>query len=93
MHSVSPGVRTRTARARRPAPPRLEELESRLTPYAVSGGAWPVPQLITISFVPDGTILGYDGSGQALTSTLFHDFAALGSTTAPRSPRPTCRRS
>jgi hypothetical protein len=46
-----------------------------------SGGAWPDPQFITISFVPDGTILGYDGQGNALTSTLFQDFAALGSTT------------
>ncbi len=62
------------------ARPRLEGLEERLVPYAVSGNAWVVPQRVTISFMPDGTLLGYNGQGQAVTSTLFHDFAALGST-------------
>jgi hypothetical protein len=33
----------------------LETLESRVVPYNVSGNAWPHPELITISFVPDGT--------------------------------------
>jgi hypothetical protein len=40
------------------ARPALEALESRLTPYAVSSNVWPAPQLITISFEPDGTALG-----------------------------------
>jgi hypothetical protein len=49
--------------------PQVELLESRLTPYALSGNAWPSPQLITISFVPDGTVLGSNGSGP-ITSNL-----------------------
>jgi hypothetical protein len=55
-------------------------LESRITPYVTSGGAWPQPQRVTISFVPDGTVLGYDGFGNTLTSTLQHDFNASWST-------------
>ena len=35
--------------------PHLEELESRITPYAVSGNAWTHPELISLSFAPDGT--------------------------------------
>jgi predicted Zn-dependent protease len=38
--------------------PRLEDLESRLVLYSASGYAWPSPQLITISFMPDGTNIG-----------------------------------
>ena len=38
--------------------PSVEKLEARLVPYAVSGAAWPSPQLITISFEPDGTNIG-----------------------------------
>jgi hypothetical protein len=39
-------------------------------PYAVTGNAWPHPQLITLSFVPDGTNLG------GVTSNLFSAFNA-----------------
>ncbi len=53
--------------------PRLETLESRLVPYSISGNAWPHPELITIGFVPDGTILGSDGQGP-ITSNLISDF-------------------
>src|SRR5947209_6122136 len=80
MRYLPPGARTSTARTPRHAVLRLEELESRITPYVTSGGAWVNPQLVTISFVPDGTVLGYNGLGQALTSTMFHDFAYLGTT-------------
>ena len=38
--------------------PLLEELESRVVLYSASGNHWPVPQLITISIMPDGTNLG-----------------------------------
>src|SRR5262249_39994208 len=38
--------------------PQLEQLETRITPYATSGNAWPSAQLITIGFVPDGTWMG-----------------------------------
>jgi hypothetical protein len=51
----------------------FEELESRLVPYSVSGNAWPSPQLVTISFVPDGTILG-SNSGGYIYSNLFATF-------------------
>jgi hypothetical protein len=51
----------------------LEALESRITPYSVSGNAWPAPQLITISFVPDGTIVSTSGSNYVY-SNLFATF-------------------
>jgi hypothetical protein len=40
------------------ARPDVESLESRLVLYSATGNAWPHPQLITISFMPDGTNLG-----------------------------------
>src|SRR5947209_3574643 len=52
---------------------RVEELEPRVVPYAVTGNAWPQPQLITISFVPDGTLIGYNQNGP-IYSTLLADF-------------------
>lgn len=52
---------------RRP-PLHLEALETRLVPYSVSGNAWPHPELVTLSFVPDGTNLG------GATSNLFATF-------------------
>ena len=61
---------TRSAPVRRQARPRLEGLEDRVVPYAVSGNAWPNPQLVTISFIPDGTNLG------GVSSSLFADFNA-----------------
>jgi hypothetical protein len=36
----------------------VESLESRWVPYALSGNAWANPELVTISFEPDGTTLG-----------------------------------
>jgi hypothetical protein len=78
---TSPGLfrkrpRWRPARARR-ALPRLEPLESRTVPYSASGNLWPHPELITISFVPDGTDLG------GKSSNLFATFdSAFGSTSA-----------
>jgi Matrixin len=47
---------------------QLEALESRIVPYVLSGSAWPSPQLITISFMPDGTTV--DGQ----VSNLFAKF-------------------
>src|SRR5439155_243673 len=49
--------------------PKLEPLESRIVPYSVSGDSWPFPQLVTISFVPDGTLLNATN-----TSNLFATF-------------------
>ena len=56
--------------SQRRARPSLEELESRLVPYATSGNAWPAPERVTISFVPDGTVLG-TSNGATTTSNLF----------------------
>jgi hypothetical protein len=43
--------------------PHLEELEARVVPYSTSGNLWPHAQLVTISFVPDGTNLnGYSSN-------------------------------
>jgi hypothetical protein len=51
----------------------LEHLETRVVPYAVTGNAWPNPQLITISFVPDGTVVSTSGTS-LVTSNLFAAF-------------------
>jgi predicted Zn-dependent protease len=69
-------ARARTGRARL----AVEQLEAREVPYALNGGAWVHPELVTISFVPDGTFLEYDSHGQAITSSLFADFNARWST-------------
>ena len=49
---------SRTLRRRTRICPALEGLESRVVLYSATGSAWPNPQLITISFMPDGTNLG-----------------------------------
>ncbi len=65
--------------------PQVECLEELTVPYAVSGNEWIRPELITISLVPDGTVIGYDGTGAAVTSTLVADFNAnVGGTVAWR---------
>jgi hypothetical protein len=53
--------------------PTLEVLEERLVPYSASGNAWPHPALITLSFVPDGTIIGSNSNGYVY-SNLFSTF-------------------
>jgi hypothetical protein len=58
-----------SVRRRNDVRPILEGLESRVVLYSASGNAWPNPQLVTISFMPDGTSLG----GGA-TSNLFATF-------------------
>src|SRR5437588_8264903 len=60
--------------SRRPAL-GLEQLESRLVLYTASGNAWPSPQLVTISFVPDGTIIATSGQNY-VGSNLFAKFNA-----------------
>jgi hypothetical protein len=67
--------------SRRPAPV-LEPLEARVVPYAVTGNAWPSPQLVTISFMPDGTTISTNGT-QLVGSNLFSKFnAKFGSASA-----------
>jgi hypothetical protein len=77
-NGLKPGARRLRVKFR--ARPQLEELESRTVPYAVTGNAWPHPNLVTISFVPDGTILA-SGVGGYYTSNLFATFnSKFGST-------------
>ena len=59
----------RPARRRNSVCPAVEGLESRVVLYSATGNAWPNPQLITISFMPDGTNLG-----GGVTSNLFSTF-------------------
>src|SRR4051812_25103108 len=69
-------------RKSRKAVPSLETLESRLAPYSASGNAWPAAQLVTISFVPGGTIVSTSGASY-VTSNLFSTFnTKFGSTAA-----------
>jgi hypothetical protein len=67
-----------TTKHRRSSPSRaslaVESLEARVVPYATSGNAWPHPNLVTISFEPDGTNLG------GVFSNLFASFNAKWST-------------
>ncbi len=35
----------------------VEVLESRIVPFALTGTAWPHPNYVTLSFVPDGTVI------------------------------------
>jgi hypothetical protein len=58
---------------RAPVRPSVEALEDRLVPYALSGNAWPHPERITLSFVPDGTIVGSGANGY-IRSNLFATF-------------------
>jgi hypothetical protein len=70
-------ARRRSAhKSRLTARPSIEALESRLVPYSASGNAWANPQLITLSFVPDGTVLA-QSNGSYLTSNLFATFDSI----------------
>ncbi len=61
--AARPGRRPDSRKSR----PDLESLESRLVLYSATGNAWLNPQVITISFMPDGTNLG--GVNSNLVST------------------------
>jgi hypothetical protein len=62
-------VRNTSTRVRK-ARLQVEALESRLTPYALSGNSWLQSQLVSLSFMPDGTNLG------GATSSMFSAFNA-----------------
>src|SRR4051794_8233347 len=64
----------KTSRRVARALPRLEGLEERITPYHISGNAWAHPEMVTISFVPDGTVLGLNGDGSQRLSNLLSTF-------------------
>jgi hypothetical protein len=64
------------------ARPALEMLEDRVVPYTTTGNIWPHPQLISISFMPDGTPMSA-AVGSNIKSNLFSTFnAKFGSTAA-----------
>ncbi len=74
MHllDLSSGRNCRVPRAARRPSLRVEAFEDRLTPYSVSGNAWPIPDRITVSFVPDGTLVnGVASNLQATFNTKF----------------------
>jgi len=57
--------------------PEVENLESRVVQYSASGNAWVHPELITISFMPDGTnIAGNSSNMQATFDAKFGSTAA-----------------
>ncbi len=66
--SVRRERKPRLTRRRNKACPGLEMLESRVVLYSASGNAWPNPELITISFMPDGTNLGGGVSSNLVSS-------------------------
>jgi hypothetical protein len=76
MHSTE-FLTLRRTKSSEPPKARLfvEALEIRVIPYATTGNAWPHPNLLTISFEPDGTNLG------GVSSNLFATFNAKWSTT------------
>ena len=65
---------------------RLESLDGRIVPATLSGNAWPNPQLVTISFVPDGTLVSNNGS-QPVYSNLFATLNARFGSARPRGRR------
>jgi hypothetical protein len=82
IRSLARSASKQQSRRTQQALPRLEPLEDRLVPYSVTGNAWPNPQLVTISFAPDGTQLS-SAVGTPITSNLFGAFnAKFGSTAA-----------
>ena len=64
--SMNRPTRVSAVRAR----PTLESLEARVVLYTATGNAWPHPQVVTISFVPDGTNMA------GVPSNLFSKFNA-----------------
>ncbi len=78
MRSLSQWNRSRVSRRSLASLTRLriEELESRVVPYVTTNNLWANPQLVTISFEPDGTSLGTS------TSNLFSTFNAKFGTAA-----------
>ncbi|MBI1916241.1 MAG: matrixin family metalloprotease [Planctomycetes bacterium] len=60
----------------RPSRPQLEELESRITPYSVSGNAWTHPELLSLSSAPDGTVWASGGNTSNLFSSLNGSFSS-----------------
>lgn len=54
---------------------QVEQLEPRVVPYATTGNLWPHPELVTISFAPDGT--NVDGMSSDLFSVMNAKFGSV----------------
>ncbi len=67
--------RSSRLRQRRNLAPLIEGLESRVVLYSASGNLWPNPQVIRISFMPDGTELG--GGDTSNLNAAFNSKASL----------------
>ena len=57
----------------------VESLEARIVPYALANAAWPQPALVTISFVPDGTLVGTNAQGYVYSNLFAKMNAKFGS--------------
>src|SRR5438046_2641020 len=73
--------RSGSPRARKSLRVRLEveSLEVRIVPYSTSGNLWPHPELVTISFVPDGAIVGTNNNGYVYSNLFAKWNARFGS--------------
>ena len=72
QRTKSPRRPSRTPRGR--IRPILEELESRVVPFVMTGDAWLHPELVTISFMADSTDL-FNNTGK--TGDMFARFNQL----------------
>jgi hypothetical protein len=73
--TLFPTLNHKPTKQKRSTPLAATQLEDRVVPYAVTGNAWARPELVTISFVPDGTPLS-SAAGSNITSNLFSAFNA-----------------
>jgi hypothetical protein len=81
FNTINP-KKSKPSKQKKPASIGAEQLEDRVVPYSVTGNAWAHPELVTISFVPDGTPMS-SAAGSTITSNLFSSFnAKFGSTAA-----------
>jgi hypothetical protein len=79
MKATRPATKpSRASRARL----EVETLETRLVPYTASTNAWPQPELITIGFVTDGTIVGSNAKGNIYSNLQSTFNAKFGSAAA-----------
>ncbi|MGF1581080.1 MAG: matrixin family metalloprotease [Gemmataceae bacterium] len=68
---TKPAIRKKRANRPRGRPSlQVENLEARWTPYSTSGNAWINPELVSLSFMPENTVLGQHADGSNITNDL-----------------------
>ncbi|MGF1581081.1 MAG: matrixin family metalloprotease [Gemmataceae bacterium] len=68
---TKPALRKKPSnRPRRGPSLQVENLEARWTPYSASGNAWLNPELVSLSFMPENTVLGQYADGSNITNDL-----------------------